>query len=107
MAFHQIEKAAKRASPQFDALHGSPENNCAVLKEMAIDMMRALSALVEEAGGDADYIESYVDGIADDLDRAFGDKIEFGSEPDYADVFKPRAGLLGLIVRGANLQAAE
>jgi hypothetical protein len=25
----------------------------------------------------------------------------------YVDVFKPRAGLLSLIVRGANLQAAE
>lgn len=25
----------------------------------------------------------------------------------YADVFKPRTGLLGLIVRGANLAAAE
>lgn len=25
----------------------------------------------------------------------------------YADIFKPRPGLLGLIVRGANLQAAE
>lgn len=29
------------------------------------------------------------------------------AEVIYADVFKPRAGLLGLIVRGANLAAGE
>jgi hypothetical protein len=108
MSFQAITRAAEKANLQFDHLHGSPEDNCAILKELAVDIFRAFSGLVEDAGGDPDYILSWKDGVADDLDKAFMDRIERdGEQSAEVAMFRPRPGLLSLIVRGANMQAAE
>lgn len=106
MSFNRIISAAERAKPQFSP-DGNPEENMDVLKEFALDTMRALSSIVEEAGGDASYIQSYAESLIDDLDCAFAAQIEHASEPDYVDVFMPRPGLRNQLVRGATLQAGE
>lgn len=106
MTFPRLEASISRARPQYDP-DGSAEDNRDVLKELALDMMRAFSTLVSEAGGDADYIQSYAESLVDDLDRCFAGTIERGSEPGYTNVFRPRYGLVRELVRGATLLAAE
>lgn len=103
MSFNAITEAANRAKMQFDA-NGSSEENRDVLKEMAIDFFRAFFGLIEDAGGDPDIIRTWLDGVPSDLDYAFADRIERDGEQS-ADVamFRPRPGLLSLIVRGASL----
>lgn len=103
MSFDRIVSAAERAKPQFSPVHGKPEDNRDVLKEFALDAMRALAALVEEAGGDASYIQPYAERIVDDLEYAFADQIDRASEPDFTDVFKERPGLRNKLVEGARL----
>lgn len=104
MSFNRIISAAERAKPQFSPVHGKPEDNRDVLKEMALDMLRALHGLVEEAGGDPDIITTWIEGVPSDLDYAFRDEIERRSET--VTMFRPRRGL-GMLVRGATLQAGE
>lgn len=106
MTFPRLEASISRARPQYDP-NGSAEDSRDVLKELAIDMMRALSTLVSEAGGDASEIEAYQESLVDDLDRCFAGIIERSSEPDFVDVFRPRYGLVRELVRGATLLAAE
>lgn len=103
MSFNRIISAAERAKPQFSPVHGKPEDNRDVLKEFALDAMRALAALVEEAGGDNDYIQPYLEGLQDDLDHCFRKTIEHASEPDFTDVFRARPGLRSKLVEGARL----
>ncbi len=103
MSFNRIISAAERAKPQFSPVHGKPEENRDVLKEFAMDAMRALAALVEDAGGDASYIQPYAESLVDDLDYAFADQVEHASEPDFTDVFKARPGLRNKLVEGARL----
>lgn len=102
MSFNRIISAAERAKPQFSPVHGSPEDNCAVLKEMALDMLRALHGLVEEAGGDPDIITTWIEGVPSDLDYAFRDEIERWSETP-AFLPSPAASL----ERCFSTQAAE
>lgn len=100
MTIARIISAAERANHQFSPVHGSPEDNCAVLKELALDTLRAIHGLVEESGGDPDIIKTWIDGVPSDLDYAFADCIERASEPDYTDVIRPRYGLIRLLVEG-------
>ena len=103
MSFNRIISASERAKPQFSPVHGKPEDNRDVLKEMALDMMRALTALVEDAGGDASYIEPYTESLVDDLNYAFAGAIDRASERDFTNVFKARPGLRNKLVEGARL----
>lgn len=103
MTFNRIISAAERAKPQFSPVHGKPEDNRDVLKEFALDAMRALASLVEEAGGDASYIQSYAESLVDDLEYAFADQVERASETDYTHMFRRRYGLVRELVRGAEI----
>lgn len=103
MSFTSIIKSAERAQPQFSPVRGNAADNRDVLKEMALDMMRALTALVEEAGGDASYIEPYTESLVDDLNYAFAGAIDRASERDFTNVFKARPGLRNKLVEGARL----
>lgn len=98
--FISIARSARKAQSQYDALNGSPEDNSAVLREMAADIFRAFYGLVEDAGGDPDIISTWIDGVPSDLDYAFADVIERREET--VAMFKPRRGL-GAVVQGANL----
>ncbi|PDT15869.1 hypothetical protein CO670_15340 [Rhizobium sp. J15] len=98
-----IITAAQKAQAQFSVIHGSQTDNEEIVKELAVEMMKALSGLVYDAGGDPDYLEPWIDGIADDIDRSF----QSAREPVVTRMFRPRRGLGSVLVKGANLQAAE
>lgn len=103
MSFSRIITAAQRAEPQFSPVHGKSTDNRDVLKELALEIMRQFTALVEEAGADASYIEPYAESLVDDLEHAFRTTVEQSSTPDYASVFRPRYGLVRQLVEGARL----
>lgn len=101
--FSSLILAAQKADAQFSVIHGKQSDNEEVVRELAIEAMKALAGLVFDAGGDPDYLETWVDGIANDIDLSF----QSMREPVVTKVFRPRRGLGSVLVRGANFQAAE
>ena len=95
MSLSRIITAAQRAEPQFSPVHGKSTDNRDVLKELALEIMRQFTALVEEAGGDASYIQPYEGSLVDDLSHAFAGEIERAAEARLDHRFD--------IVRGAKL----
>lgn len=83
---------------QFSVVQGKQSENEEVVREFAIEAMKAIAGLVFEAGGDPDYVETWVDGIANDIDLSF----QSAREPVVTPVFRPRRGL-GLVV-GADMR---
>lgn len=69
--FTSIIIAAQKAQAQFSVIHGSQADNEDVIRELAGDLMKAIADLVYDAGGDADYAESWVDGLPNDIDLSF------------------------------------
>lgn len=94
-----LVRAAKKAGAQFSVIHVSQEDNVAVIQELSKAFIGAISDLVHAAGGDNDYLEPWVDGVANDIDLAF----KSAREPVGAKVFKPRRGLGLTLVEGAQL----
>lgn len=97
--FETIILAAQKAQAQFSVIQGTQGDNEDVVREFAIEMMKALAGLVFDAGGDPDYVEPWVEGIGNDVDLAF----QSASEPVVTPVFKPRRGLGLTLVEGARL----
>ncbi|MEH2695626.1 hypothetical protein GFL93_12620 [Rhizobium leguminosarum bv. viciae] len=98
--FETIIIAAQKAQEQFSVIHGTQEDNAEIIKELSKAFIGSISELVHAAGGDNGYIEPWSDGVEDDIDRCFFS----ANNPIPADVFKPRAGLLKLIVKGASMR---
>ncbi|API52900.1 hypothetical protein BMW22_15865 [Rhizobium leguminosarum] len=95
-----MEAAVRSLKAQFSVLHGKQSDNEEVVREFAVEMLKELSGLVSAAGGDPGYINTFADSIGDEVDRCFYS----AKNPIPADVFKPRAGLLKLIVKGASMR---
>ena len=68
--FDDIIEAANKARSQFSVL-GRQSDNAEVLKELSAEMVKAIAGLVWSAGGDNDYLEPWVEGVPDDIDRCF------------------------------------
>jgi len=101
--FETIITAAKKADAEFSVIHGTQEDNEAVVREFAITVMKELSGLVSVAGGNPEYINTFVDSIGDEVDRCFYS----AKNPIPADMFKPRPGMLKLIVLGADMRSGR
>lgn len=101
--FETIILAAQTAQAQFSVLHGKQSDNEEVVREFAVEMMKALAGLVFDAGGDPDYVEPWVEGIGNDVDLAF----QSASEPVVTPMFKARRGLGNDLVQGFIFHAAE
>lgn len=99
-SFDTITAAVETARSQFSVL-GKQEDNAEVLKEMSVSIIKAISGLVHQAGGDNDYLEGWIDGVSDDIDHAFRDQLERKAE--MTSLFRPHPCLLA-IVRGADMQ---
>jgi hypothetical protein len=98
-AFETIDIAVQKARSQFSVLHSTQEDNEAVVREFAVEAMKAIAGLVFEAGGDPEYAETWIDGIANDIDLSF----QSAREPVVTPVFRPRRGLGLTLVDGARL----
>lgn len=98
-AFENIILSAQKAAAQFSVAHGKQSDNEEVVREFAIEAMKAIAGLVFEAGGDPDYVETWIDGISNDIDLSF----QSAREPVVTPVFRPRRGLGQKIVEGARL----
>jgi hypothetical protein len=96
-SFEAIISAAQKAQAQFSVTQGKQSDNEEVVREFAIEAMKAIAGLVFEAGGDPDYVETWIDGIGNDIDLSF----QSAREPVVTPVFRPRRGL-GLVV-GASM----
>lgn len=94
-----MESAVRSLRAQFSVIHGRQSDNEEVVREFAVEMMKALAGLVFDAGGDPDYVDPWVEGIANDVDLAF----QSASEPVVTPMFKPRRGLGLALVEGARL----
>lgn len=97
-----MEAAVRSLRAQFSVIHGKQEDNIEVLQELADAFMADLSQLVHAAGGDSSFLTPVVEGIRDDIALCF-----FEENPIQADVFKPRPGLLKLIVQGADMRGSR
>ncbi|MGR9384880.1 hypothetical protein [Rhizobium leguminosarum] len=98
-AFETIDIAVQKARSQFSVLHSTQEDNVEVIQELAEAFMAELQQLVHLAGGDNSFLTPVVEGIRNDIDLCF-----FAENNSVVkDVFKPRAGLLKLIVQGASM----
>ena len=98
--FDRIAASAAAARDQFSVL-GKLEDNAEVLKELAGELMGALSALVHSAGGDSDYLEPWIDGVSSDIDLCFRDAVQ--THEEAVVMFKPRRGLGLSLAKGASL----
>lgn len=87
--FDTIIEAATAAKAQYSVL-GKQSDNAEVLKEMSVDIFKAVAGLVHRAGGDNDYLEPWVDGVPNDIDLCFK-----AVQPDnfVGDMFRLRRGL--------------
>lgn len=95
-----LNAAVSSLRAQFSVTQGKQSDNEEVVREFAIEAMKAIAGLVFEAGGDPEYVNTFVDSIGDDVDRCFYS----AKNPIPTDVFKPRSGLLTLIVKGASMR---
>jgi hypothetical protein len=68
--FDSIIEAAQKARAQYSVL-GRQSDNAEVLKELSVELVTAIAGLVHRAGGDNDYLEPWVEGVSDDIDRCF------------------------------------
>jgi hypothetical protein len=98
-SFENIILSAQKAAAQFSVTQGKQSENEEVVREFAIEAMKAIAGLVFEAGGDPDYVETWVDGIANDIELSF----QSAREPVVTPVFRPRRGLGLTLVEGARL----
>lgn len=98
-SFEAIISAAQKAAAQFSVLHSTQEDNVEVLQEFAEAFMAELQQLVWQAGGNSEPLTPIVEGVRDDIALCF-----FAENNSAVDVFKPRAGLLKLIVQGASMR---
>lgn len=96
-AFDRITSSAAAARDQF-SVPGKPEDNAEVIKELAAELIGALVDLTHSAGGDSEYVATWLDGISSDIDLAFQSMIE-GITP--VQFFKPRRGLGLSLAKGA------
>jgi hypothetical protein len=94
-----MEAAVRALKAQFSIVHGNQSDNEDVVREFSVEMMKALAGLVFDAGGDPDYVEPWVEGIANDVDLAF----QSAREPVVTPMFKARRGLGLTLVEGARL----
>lgn len=95
-----LAAAVSSLRAQFSVTQGKQSDNEAVVREFAITVMKELSGLVSAAGGDSEYINTFVDSIGDEVDRCFYS----AKNPIPADVFKNRPGLPKLLVVGADMR---
>jgi hypothetical protein len=93
-----LAAAVSSLRAQFSATHGKQSDNIEVLQEFAEAFMAELQQLVWQAGGNSEPLTPIVEGIRDDIALCF-----FAENNIAVDVFKPRAGLLKLIVQGARM----
>jgi hypothetical protein len=99
-SFEAIILSAQKAAAQFSVTHGKQSDNIEVLQEFAEAFMTELQHLVWQAGGNSEPLTPIVEGIRNDIALCF-----FAENNTAArDVFKPRAGLLKLIVQGASMR---
>lgn len=98
-SFENIILSAQKAAAQFSVTQGKQRDNEEVVREFAIEAMKAIAGLVFEAGGDPEYAETWIEGISNDIELSF----QSAREPVVTPVFRPRRGL-GLVV-GANMGA--
>lgn len=97
--FDRITKASSSARDQFSVL-GKMEDNAEIIKELATEMIGALSSLIHSAGGDNDYLEPWFDGVANDIDLCFRDELQ--AREETIAMFKPRRGLGRALSHGAR-----
>ncbi len=97
--FDRITAATASARDQFSVL-GKMEDNAEVIKELASELIGALSSLVHSAGGDNDYLEPWFDGITNDIDLCF--RSELQAREEAIAMFKPRRGLGRALSHGAR-----
>jgi hypothetical protein len=98
--FEAIISAAQKARSQFSVLRSTQEDNVEVLQELTEAFMAELQQLVWQAGGNSEPLTPIVEGIRNDIDLCFFAENNAMETP----VFKPRAGLLKLIVQGASMR---
>jgi hypothetical protein len=98
-AFETIDIAVQKARSQFSVLHSTQDDNIEVLQELTEAFMAELHKLVWQAGGNSEPLTPIVEGIRNDIDLCFFAE----NNAVVKDVFKPRAGLLKLIVQGASM----
>ncbi|NNH67789.1 hypothetical protein [Rhizobium laguerreae] len=101
--FTSMQAALDLAKDQFSVIQGTQKDNAEIIKELSKAFIGSISELVHAAGGDNGYIEPWSDGVEDDIDRCFYS----ASNPIPQDVFKPRPGLLKLIVQGADMRGSR
>lgn len=97
--FEAIILSAQTAAAQFSVTHGKQSDNIEVIQEFAEAFMAELQQLVWQAGGNSEPLTPIVEGIRDDIALCFFAENNAIATP----VFKPRAGLLKLIVQGARM----
>lgn len=95
-----LAAAVSSLRAQFSATHGKQGDNIEVLQEFAEAFMAELQQLVWQAGGNSEPLTPIVEGIRNDIDLCFFAE----NNAVEAAVFKPRAGLLTLIVKGASMR---
>jgi hypothetical protein len=98
-----LNAAVSSLRAQFSVTHGKQSDNIEVLQEFAEAFMAELQQLVWQAGGNSEPLTPIVEGIRNDIDLCFFAE----NNAVVKDVFKPRAGLLKLIVQGANMGAGR
>lgn len=94
-----LAAAVSSLRAQFSVTQGKQSDNEEVLQEFAESFMAELQQLVWQAGGNSEPLTPIVEGIRDDIALCF-----FAENNSAVDVFKPRAGLLKLIVQGASMR---
>lgn len=94
-----LAAAVSSLRAQFSVTQGKQEDNVEVLQEFAEAFMAELQQLVWQAGGNSEPLTPIVEGIRDDIALCFFAENNTVATP----VFKPRAGLLKLIVQGASM----
>jgi hypothetical protein len=94
-----LAAAVSSLRAQFSVTQGKQSDNEEVVREFAVEAMKAIAGLVFEAGGDPEYAETWIEGIASDIDLSF----QSAREPVVTPVFRPRRGLGQKIVEGARL----
>lgn len=95
--------AAKKADAEFSVIHGTQSDNIEILQELAEAFMTELQQLVWAAGGNSEPLTPIVEGVRNDIALCFFAENNTVVTP----VFRPRLGLGNLLIKGANLQAAE
>lgn len=98
-----IIAAAQKAQAQFSVIQGTQDDNIEVLQELADVFMAELQQLVWAAGGNNDSLTPIVEGIRDDIALCFFER----RYPESLFCGEPPALQSAVLVRGANLQAAE